>query len=91
MTFMSLIFSGQINSLPPKIQQSVQDVFQKIKDHNHYIRKIRNIEDMATSNEKINLKTDRYYKMLDDVEVELIDEIPKIKEKLKKEFNLSSL
>lgn len=84
----SLVFSGKINFLPPKIQQAVQDTFQKIKDHNFYIRKIRDIEDNAYLNENISSKTIRYYEMLDKTEINLIDEIPPIKEKLKEEFKI---
>ncbi len=82
----SLVFSGKINFLPPEIQQEIQDGFQRIKDHNFYIRKIRDIEDYAYLHEIISLKTDRYYEMLDKTEVILLDEIPKLKEKLKEEF-----
>lgn len=84
----SLVFSGKINFLPPKIQQTVQDTFQRIKDHNFYIRKIRDIEDNAFPKEDISPKTTRYYEMLDKTEVDLLDEIPKIKEKLKEEFKI---
>ncbi len=85
----SLVFSGKINFLPPEIQQSVQDTFQRIKDHNLYIRKIRDMEDNAKKDEDISWKTERYYEMLDETEIILLDEIPKIKEKLKKEFNIN--
>jgi len=64
----------------------IQDGFQRIKDHNFYLRKIRDIEDHAYLHEIISLKTDRYYEKLDKTEVILLDEIPKLKEKLKEEF-----
>lgn len=37
----SLVFSGRINFLPTEIQQQTQDAFQLIKDHNSFIRSIR--------------------------------------------------
>ena len=82
----SLVFSGKINFLPPNIQQPIQDTFQKIKDHNKYIRKIRDIEDDAGEDEDVSKKTARYYEMLDKIEEELLSDIPVVKEKLKEEF-----
>ena len=84
----SLIFSGKINFLPTTIQQPAQDTFQKIKDHNSLIRKIRDMEDDANMDEDISKKTDRYYEMLSKVEEELLDNIPTVKEKLEEEFNI---
>lgn len=84
----SLVFSGKINFLPPKIQQEIQDVFQIIKDHNFHIRKIRDIEDNRYPNEDISSKTNRYYKKLHESEEILLERIPKIKEKLKNEFKI---
>lgn len=86
----SLISSGKINFLKPELQQPIQDVFQRIKDHNAFLRKIREIEDKTEPAEDISSKTDRYYKMLNDIETTLLDEIPQIKEKLKNEFKLDS-
>lgn len=86
----SLVFSGKINFLPTEIQQKTQDAFQLIKDHNSFIRSIRNIEDSACPDEDISSKTKRYYKELDRVEAELLDEngIPLLKTKLEKEFRI---
>ena len=84
----SLVFSGKINFLPPKIQQPTQDTFQKIKDHNTYLRKIREIEDDAGEAEDVSKKTTRYYEMLDKIEEELLADIPVVKEKLEKEFKI---
>lgn len=39
----SLIFSGKINYLEPSLQQTIQNAFQRIKDHNIYIKKIRDL------------------------------------------------
>jgi len=86
----SLISSGKINFLKPELQQPIQDVFQRIKDHNLFIRKIREIEDNTKPDEDISSRTNRYYKILNDTETVLLDEIPKIKEKLKNEFKINS-
>jgi len=86
----SLISSGKINFLNSELQQPLQDTFQRIKDHNFFIGKIRNIEDNARPNEDISSKTSRYYKILSESETTLIDEIPQIQEKLKNEFKINS-
>ncbi|MCE9653052.1 MAG: hypothetical protein K8Q89_08380 [Nitrosarchaeum sp.] len=84
----SLTSSGKINFLKPELQQPLQDTFQRVKDHNFFIRKIREIEDTAKPDEDISSKTHRYYKILSECEITLLDEIPKMKEKLKKEFKI---
>ena len=84
----SLVFSGKINFLPPEIQQPVQDTFQKIKDHNRHLRKIREIEDDAGEEEDVSKKTTRYYESLSKIEEELLSDIPKVKEKLEEEFKI---
>lgn len=86
----SLISSGRINFLKPELQQPIQDTFQRIKDHNAFLQKIREIEDNTDPKEDISSKTNRYYKILNDIEIRLLDEIPKMKEKLKNEFKLDS-
>ena len=86
----SLVFSGKINFLPTGIQQQTQDVFQMIKDHNSFIRSIRDIEDNAGLDEDASPKTERYYEALHKVEVDLLAErgIPSLKTKLEKEFKI---
>ena len=84
----SLVFSGKINFLPPKIQQLTQDTFQKIKDRNTHIRKIREIEDDADASEDISQKTLRYYEILGKIEEELLADIPVVKERLRKEYKI---
>ena len=85
----SLISSGNINFLKPELQQPIQDIFQRIKDHNFFLRKVRDIEDYTNPNEDIFSKTSRYYKILGDSEIILLEKIPKIKEKLKHEFKIN--
>ena len=86
----SLVFSGKINFLPTVIQQKTQDMFQLIKDHNSFIRSIRDIEDRTGLDEDIKPKTKVYYEALDRVEAELLAEsgIPLLKAKLEKEFKI---
>jgi len=84
----SLVSSGKINFLKPELQQPLQDAFQRIKDHNFYIRKIRDIEDSADVGEDVGPKIMRYYETLGRIEIMLMDDIPKIKERLKEEFKL---
>ena len=87
----SLIFSGKINFLKPELQQPIQDIFQRIKDHNFYIRKIRNLEDDAKLDEDVTYKSLRYYKILNDDEIRLLEGIPKMKNKLKEEFQIDEI
>ena len=84
----SLVFSGKINFLTTDIRQKTQDMFQLIKDHNSFIRSIRDIEDRAGLGEDIRPKTMVYYKALSRVEGDLLAEscIPPLKTKLEKEF-----
>ena len=86
----SLVFSGKINFLQSNIQQLTQDVFQLIKDHNSFIKRIRYIEDSVDSDEAVLSKTRRYYEALHRTEAELLAErsIPLLKTKLKKEFKI---
>lgn len=84
----SLIYSGKITFLRSEILQPLQDTFQRIKDHNFYIRKVRDVEDNASPNEDITSKTCRYYEKLHVDEEKLFKEIPDMIEKLKKEFKI---
>ena len=77
----ALVFSGKIGFLKFESQQKIQDVFKKIKRHNYYLRYITEFED---KNNNENMK--RYYELLDKDERSLLDEIPNIMKKLKKEF-----
>lgn len=79
----SMVFSGKINYLKPKLQQKVQDTFQKIKDHNNYLEKVNKVIDSAQKDEDYIYKLERYYEILEKTELDLLDEIPKRIEKLK--------
>jgi len=84
----SLLSSGNISFLKPELQQTIQDSFQKIKDHNLYLRKIIDIADNSKPGEDLLPKYSKYFKILDIIEIDLLKEIPKIKEKLKHEFKI---
>lgn len=85
-----LVSSGKTDFLPTKTQHRIQDMFQMIKDHNAFIRTIREIEDRAQPGEYIPLKTMKYYEALEKIEIELLVScgIPKLKEKLEEWFKL---
>lgn len=85
----SLIFSGKINFLPTKLQQQIQDAFQKIKDHNLYIQKIRDLEDSFATREQIKSRLQKYYEGLEVRERMLVKDIPRIKQALRNEFKMS--
>lgn len=83
----SMIHSGKIGILKSDMQQSLQDVFQTIKDHNRRIENIGSVEDGSREGEDITAKVRKYYKMLHDYEKELPEEIRKLQKKLKSEFD----
>ena len=87
----SLIFSGKINFLKSDLQQPIQDIFQRIKDHNSHIQKIRSIEDSANLDENITLKTLRYHKILSEDETKLLEDIQKMINELKEEFKIKDI
>lgn len=84
----SLIFSGKINFLSVGVQQQTQDIFQKIKDHNIFLMKIKNMEENLCQTDDIGQQIQRYYAALERTEGELVREIPKLKNKLKEEFKI---
>ena len=83
----SLIFSGKINFLRHELQQEIQDVFKRLKTHNNFLVLVMNMQDEEKDN-VISVKTWKYYKWMDKSEVRLLNEIPDILEKLKKDFNI---
>lgn len=74
----SLIFSGKINFLRHNLQQKIQDIFKRIKVHNDYITKIREMEDKKDNEDK----TYDYYKRLEDIEKILLTDVPIAMKKL---------
>ena len=80
----SLVFSGKINFVTPKLQQRIQDVFHNIKDHNYCLHKIRELEDEGSGGDAAEAA--RYYRKLSNIDNALLDLIPKIMDKLKSEY-----
>ena len=86
----ALIFSGKIGFLRYELQQQIQNVFQKIKHHNYYLKYIAELWDKDKCN-KIPKNTIPYYQLLDSDEKLLLNEIPIIIKKLKDEFEFEIL
>ncbi len=83
----SLISSGNINFLRTELQQQVQNIFNQIKTHNDYLDLCKKIQD-TESTQEIPKKAYRYYEWMDENEVKLEKDIPKILKKLKADFNI---
>ena len=66
----SLIFSGQINFLEPKIQQAIQNLFKMIKIHNEYLICIDEIMDREDST-IVPKSAHKYCKWLDKNKVRI--------------------
>lgn len=84
----SLIFSGKINFLEPSLQQSVQDVFKRIKMHNEFLIITDRMMDQQLDDSAPE-KAYRYYEWMDKNKVRLKKEIPKITNKLQLYFKIS--
>ena len=79
----SLVSSGKINFLPYKVQQTIQDIFKRIKQHNDYSTYImRQYEKTNT----IGAETIKYLKQIDSMGREIPKEICKIKEKFERDL-----
>ena len=86
----SLIFSGQINFLEPKLQQQVQDTFKRIKNHNKYLHITKNMGE-EDENNTIPRKSYSYYHLLDKDECRLKEEIPEIMKQLQEYFDIKQM
>lgn len=86
----SLIFSGKINFLTYELQQEVQDIFKRIKDHNYYLKLTMEMEDKMEANE-IHPKAYKYLKWMMDSEYKLLKSIPNMMKKLENDFNVKSI
>ena len=80
-----LIHSGKISFLIYELQQPIQDIYKKIKNHNYYIRHTYELQDKDQT-DKISKNIFRYYELLGDDEERLLEEIDMIMKKLKNEF-----
>ena len=82
----SLIFSGGIKFLKYELQQKTQDIFNMIKRHNRYLEIIiENQEQMGNSD--VSKTSEKYFKLLDKYERQLLKLIPKMMDELKGEFD----
>lgn len=88
----SLITSGQINFLDYELQQKVQDVFTKIKDHNRYLNKLITLEEEIEKNdahhENITPIIVKYCNLLIKFEGDIKKTIPSITDGLKSRFHM---
>ena len=79
LVFDTSINSGEFNLIKSNLQQSIQDIYGKIKIHDEFVRKIVNIE---LDPEQILVVPDDYYIILNKHEKEMLQEIPVILTKL---------
>lgn len=71
----SLVVSGKINFVDRHIQQPIQDVYHRLRDHNAYLQKIRDIEDDLGGGDAF--PNPRYYAGLQIAEKRLLQDIEK--------------
>ena len=80
----SLVNSGKITFIDVELQQSIQDVFQRVKDHNMALRNIRVMQESnMTPSSAYHL-----YRRLEDLEHVLLDNIPRIMQDLEKKYTI---
>ncbi len=84
----SLVYSGKINFLRPKLQQHVQNIFRQIKTHNEYLILVRKMQDNA-SNLEVPEKSYSYFEWMDEHEQKLLKDIPLVQKELKEGFDIS--
>ena len=79
----SLIFSGKIHTLDIRLQQSVQDIYRRIKGHQEYLKYAAQLMNSAKL-QGINIDKTvlPYYRLVADYEEELDDMIPQVMKKL---------
>ena len=81
----SLVFSGKINFLEPKLQQMVQDIFKRIKGHNEYLSAAKDLQHAQKNVLQIK-NIFACYEWINDNEMYLKKVIPKIMEELQEHF-----
>ena len=74
----SLIGSGKINFLDCELQQKIQDIFKRIKEHNYYLKYTNKLDDATDA------KYIPFFKWMEDSENELLRTIPDILKRLTK-------
>ena len=91
----SLIFSGKFNYLDYKFQQSIQDIFSKIKDRNLYIQKLADYEDLISikknTKEELKASQQKYACLILNIDKCLLNDLPEIMSKLYSEFKINTL
>lgn len=73
--YSSLVYSGRLDELLSLIQP-IQDIFNRLIQHNYYLRKAMDIEDI--SKETIPFNNISYFKWMDSCEKILLKDIPKM-------------
>ena len=90
----SLIFSGKFNFLNYKLQQSIQDIFSKIKDRNTYIQKLVDYEDFISmkknTKEELKASQQKYAHRIVTMDKYLLIDLPKIMNELHSEFKIKT-
>ncbi len=86
-TYTTAFFSGGIKFLDSELHQKTRDIFNMIKNHNHYLR--LTIENRGRDG-KISRATMQYYVLLDKYERRLLDEIPLMMTHLEEKFGFKS-
>lgn len=82
----SLISSGKITFIRPRLQQPIQDIFQKIKQRNEILYKVRDLQDSGSQ----ITSAYAHYESLAEYEEQLITTIPNIMRELEREYNIPS-
>ena len=76
----SLVNSGKITFIDVELQQRVQDVYQRLKDHNMALKKVREMEENSADFDRAH----HLYLKLEDSEYKLVASIPAVIRKLEK-------
>lgn len=72
----SLVFSGRLDELYSPLIQPIQDIFNIIKDHNHYLSHVNLIQ--SKSQEEFPVELNMYCKWMHKHEKTLLEDIPKM-------------
>lgn len=80
----SLVNSGKITFIDIELQQSIQDVFQHVKDHNMALRKVREMQESGVE----PFHAYHLYRKLEESERSLLHNIPLIMAKLKEKYSI---
>ncbi len=84
----SLVSSGKINFLTYELQQGIQDIFRRIKQHNYYVTLVMELSDKEN---RVNKKALKYCISMESTEDKLLRDIPDMMKKLENDFNIKSI